>query len=325
MNPPQSQTSRRVLLVELTSVHGFVLYPQCLLLLEAGYEVTILINAQNLERELLSRLRDRVTWIELPDSRYVSLARAFFQAFRGDYDFILFNTFTPLSHGLFEFLQRRPIRFIVHNWKATRFNQGPLHPLLLRKADRIYVLSPQVYAHTQAHLPVRVGSKLSLLHLVYYPDHVHTEPYTFSSPDGRVHFAILGQIKNWRNFAGLMANFERISQSPLADQIAIHVLGRASNPLGQQFIGQARAHGLLGSVIHVQAADYEPFDRFAEQLQQCHFILPLIDHTVLPVRKYGTMTASSSLMLSRAFSVPLVASTDYTIDADLEPYALRYA
>ncbi|MEN8164325.1 MAG: hypothetical protein ABFS37_09360 [Acidobacteriota bacterium] len=50
----------------------------------------------------------------------------------------------------------------------------------------------------------------------------------------------------------------------------------------------------------------------------------MIDRSVIDEWGYNQTSAPSSLMLSRAFSLPLICSTDLDLDDDLRPFSMMY-
>ncbi|NDJ79084.1 MAG: hypothetical protein GYB65_22765, partial [Chloroflexi bacterium] len=328
MTPPHA------LLIEPTASHTFILYSQCVMLLEAGYEVTVIMSERQSDPVFMESLRDRINRVWLDKHlRYRMLLRLLREHGRKPYAFTLFNTFTPSTRLLLlALVWPQPLRFILHHAKPVaearallnRF-QRLVYQLIMRRASRIYVLSPQVYAHCQNELPPWIVRKLSCFVPSYYPDYANTAAKPTPTDDDRVVFALPGAVDfRVRNYQSLTDALPRLAASPLADRIQIEIMGDFFTPTSRTFIVTAARAGLLGTTIRLQREPFAPFPDFAHKYNASHFLLPLIDSTVMNYRPYNRFVSPSSIMMSRGFALPLVCSREFDLDNDLRPFSVWY-
>ncbi|NDJ79083.1 MAG: hypothetical protein GYB65_22760 [Chloroflexi bacterium] len=325
---------RKALVVELTYKHTHVIYPQCALLLEQGFEVTLLFSTNALDPELIYSLQDRVHLVEFSQTeRWRDLFTMWRNHAFQDYEFVIFNTLEKNArHLLFAVLFSQPIHFILHFADPVgeivrehlNFEQGLLYRILARRAKRIYVLSERILSHSQPQQPQRLRSKMTYFHPAFFPGFAEPALPPLSD-DGRIVFAVPGKaLANLRDYASLCAALPRLVESSLADRIQINIMGEFWTPAGRDLVVQASQLGLLGSTIQLQRHPYLPFDAYAQRLNAAHFILPLIDDKTINIIYYNKCVAPSALMISRGFWIPLVSSTDFDLDQDLVPFAVQY-
>ncbi|MDX2162194.1 MAG: hypothetical protein SF162_12785 [bacterium] len=334
---------KRALILELRTVHGFVIPSQAAFLKAAGYEVHIVVTERLIDRDLIEAMQGYAVVTVI---KKTAMRAALFQLYRaiasGAYDFICMNSVTR-DLMLFMLLQprskrARPFRAIIHRanvdylpfLKPLRESGASPVTYLLRRAflnrvERLYLLSESAYTFISteaAKLPDgrRWSDKLSWFAPSYYP--TLDLPPPPNQPE-RVIFAVMGEIDlHRRNYGSLMAAFQAIRDSDLFGQIEIRILGSVQSEGGAAFLEKARAFDLIDSVIKTQTARFIPFLPFAEGLAASHFALLLLDHQV-PV-PYNTLVVPSALMLAPGFGVPMVSSTDLPLDAGLRPFTLTY-
>lgn len=317
--------NRHALIIEFHNHHGHILYAQCRMLVDAGYAVTLVVSDQNPDLPALEQMDGPITIRRFTCGNQLScLLRLLTTLRRERYEFALFNTLPESQrHAVFMFLQPHPIRYIVHN---TNYPRGRalnwLDRLFARRVERVFVLSQSVYQHYVPALPAPQRAKLSYFHPAYFPSFPGQLPADFNAGE-RIVFAIPGGVHiRRRNYRSLVDSFAQIANSPLADQIEIHLMGDPFTPYGQELIFAALDNGLLGSVIQLQRDAFEPSAVYIEKLRASHFILPLIDQQVR--KQYSRNTTPSSVMLSRGLAVPLLSSADLPLDDDLLPFTIQY-
>jgi len=319
--------SKRVLLVEVHRFHTFVLLPQCLLLLEAGYQVFILLNTKNPDYSTIQNL-EGVEVIPFPcELKIICTIRAFIHQAQQTYDFIIFNTLPwAMRHKIFILLLPQELRFIMHQVGMreryeARQTQRILFKMLARKAARFLYLSETTYHNAMRRFP-----ELAHKTTYFYPNRYPNWPATSKDDDpsaGRVMFAILGEVDaRRRNYQSLIDAFEQLVQSPLAEQITIRIMGSTHTELGTQLIKAAHEYSLLGTTIQLQQEQFIALPEYLQALRSSHFIIPLIDNTV--EEPYNIKTAPSSLMLGRGLTIPVVVSNEFLLDEDLKPFSISY-
>jgi len=341
-------SNKKALIIELTEKHGYVIYPQCAFLLNAGYDVTVLMSENNRDHEQLLALKDRVNIIEVNcTERWLCLVKIRLSYTFAGYEFIVLNTLQNWRHLLFGLTLPGDVRFVKHgavNIKLSTYAsrkqfvrlmvlsppralQPLFYRLLERKATRIFSLSEKVHNESIANVPEHMARKLSYFHPAYFPGFSDIAPAeTEGDPSAeRVIFVILGRLDDhFRNYQSLFAALPQIAACELKDRIAIYLMGDFLTPVGRKLVVDAADLGLLGSVVRLQKEPYVPFDLYATQLKTSHFLIPLIDQTILDHRHYNKIVVPSCLMLSRAFGIPIVSSTDLELDDDLTPFAVSY-
>lgn len=324
----------KVLVIELTHKHSHVAYPQCILLLEQGYDVTLLYWRRAFDPLLIHTLQDRVKLVEIDNSHSW---RNLFSVWRehgfGDYDFAIFNTPEPnVRHLLFAATFPKQLQFIMHNSRplstipiaSLARKHRLLYRLLLRRASRIYVLSERIFAKRHANQPDWVTAKMSYFHPSFFPDFADPALPPLSD-DGRIVFALPGRM--WggiRNYDSLLDALPRIAESPLRDRVQIRIMGSFWTDMGKQLLFKALELGLLGTVIRLQTEEYQPFDDYARELNGSHFLVPLIDSHPSFAVQYKDHVCPSAIMISRGFWLPLVVSSEFDLDEDVKPFAVEY-
>lgn len=322
--------SKRALIVEVTKYHGYLLYPQARMLLDAGYEVTVLVPEANQDIQVLNAIQDRIRIIKVPANRLrlISLILFWMKLRVHLFDSITFNTMTTTAMIL-GLLSATEVRFIYHHHYLTRssFFHTCLFRLTRRKASRLLLISEHVYSSMKKGWDPSTRHKIGWFDPAYLQDYVNPDGIPLLNSDQPLIFVIPGQITApQRNYQPLIDSFQKISESSLKDRIQIYLMGNYFTSIGRAIVRKAYETGTIGSVLQLQHEKYSSFDKFAAGLRRSHFMIPCLDDTTTNMgdRKYNSETVATSLILGRAFSLPFILSDKFDLDTDLEPFCIRF-
>jgi hypothetical protein len=327
---------KRVLVVEFGRMHGHVVYPECVLLLAAGYEVTVLIGASNPEILMLETLQDRIRLekIECGGKRFCLLHKLFYHA-RQDYERVYFTTMELYEdivlYLLFALLMPKPIAYVLHILKPSygeTWLQRLLYRLLYWRTERIYVLSENILSNARTILPAAMQPKLTYFSPVFFPEYLSPDQ-SVNNGDERIDILILGRLDlRRRSYKALCDVLPQLAASDLRHRVRIHLLGQfilyGFADFVQEFVCRAAEHDLLQKTIKLYSDSYMDFDQMAVYLRQADFLMPLIHADVQASMNYAQQIYPSVLMWSQAFAIPLISSRDFPVDAQLHPFTLWY-
>lgn len=329
MGSALNRRQRHAVLVELSPDHGWVLYSQCLLLLEEGFDVSVVVHQSNRDLELLLTLEDRIRF-NVVSGGFLGLVTAVLkEQLRNRADLVTINTVNCRSLWLTAMMTIGPLSVVLHNLDdfgfARKTNLGFLGRLLLFRSRKLIVLSPKMKERAFQILPPATHHKVTVFFPMFYgTSGEETDRAEPPAPPGRLTVVIPGSVCSRRNYESLAAIFPHLSSSPMMDRVVIRVLGDASSDTGQWLRKAAAETAPPGRIVFEAVTGYLPNQEFFEKVASADCILPLIDRSVIGEWGYNQTSAPSSLMLSRAFSVPLICSTDLDLDDDLRPFSLMY-
>lgn len=323
------KTRRRVLIIEFMNYHGWLSYVPCLFLLDAGYDVTVLISDKNRDKDIFLTLGDRVTLIEFScGMRPACFLKWLWWVNRQAFELVFIMTLQTYSAIWFAALLRHRLWFAEHHVGTENHFTGTKRKLfqwVQRKADRILLLSEHIYRNAADRMGA-LKSKTSW----FDPGYLLPEARSHQDhPSGeRIIFIVPGALEKLRrNYSALMDTFERIAHSPLIDRIEIYLKGDFMTPIGRDLILRASDAGLMGKVIRLQSTHREPFLEYLGSFASSHFMLPLLDNTCRNNFdfRYNIDNVPSSLILSRMFGLPIVNADSFPMDDDLKPYTIAFA
>ncbi|RLE32281.1 MAG: hypothetical protein DRJ61_09910 [Acidobacteria bacterium] len=320
---------RRAVLVELSPDHGWVLFSQCLLLLEEGFDVSVVVHETNRDLELLLTLEGRIRFKVVSGGSLGTLTVVLKEQLREKADLVTINTVNCRSLWLTAMVTLGPLSVVLHNLDDFGFgrkrSKGFLGRLLLSRSKKLIVLSPKLKERAFQTLPPATHPKVSVFFPMFYgPSGEKTDRAEPSALSGRLTVVIPGSVCSRRNYESLAEIFPHLSSSPLLDRVVIRVLGDSSSDQGQWLRKVAAESASPDQIVFEAQKGYLSHWEFFERVAGADCILPLIDRSVIKEWGYNQTSAPSSLMLSRAFSVPLICSTDLDLDDDLRLYSMMY-
>jgi len=329
MGSALNRRQRYAVLVELSPDHGPILFSQCLLLLEEGFDVTVVVHQSNRDLELLLTLEDRIR-ITVVSGRPLGLLLAVMQEqMKNRADIVTINTLNCRSLWLTAMVTLGPLSIVLHNLdnfgSGRKRALGFLARLLLFRSKKIIVLSPKLKERAFQILPGSAHHKVSVFFPMFYGNFGEEQDRgTSNAPKSRLTVVIPGSVGSRRNYRSLVAVLPQLADTSSMDRVVIKVLGDSSSDEGR-WLRRAIAEVTPPGRIIVEASEgYLSHQEFFDQIAGADYILPLIDNRVIEEWGYNRTSAPSSVMWSRAFSVPLICSTDFDLDDDLRPFSLMY-
>ena len=316
---------RYAVLVELSPDHGCILFSQCLLLLEGGFDVSVVVHQSNRDLELLLTLEDRIRIMVVSGGPLGLFMAVVKEQIRKRADIVTINTLNCRSLWLTAMVTVGPLSVVLHNLDDFGFGRkkkvGFLGRLLLFRSKRLIVLSAKLKERAFQILPPTTHHKVSVFFPMFDGNFgAEQDEATSCVPTVRLTAVIPGSVCARRNYRSLVAVLPRLADA----RVVIKVLGDASSDEGRWLRRVTAEMAPPGQIIFEASGGYISPQEFFAQIEGADCILPLIDDSVIEEWGYNRTSAPSSVMLSRAFSVPLICSTDFDLDDDLRPFSLMY-
>ncbi len=305
------------------------MFSQCLLLLEEDFDVSVVVHQSNRDLELILTLEGRIRVRVVSGGFFGTLMAVLKEQLRKRVDLVTINTVNCRSIWLTAMVTLGPLFIVLHNLDDLGFGRrkhvGFLGQLMLFRSKKLIVLSPKLKERASQNLPPATHHKVAVFFPMFYgTSGEETDRAASLAPSGRLTVVIPGSVCSRRNYESLAAILPRLSSLALVDQIVIRLLGDSSSDQGQWLRKAAAEKAPPGRIVFEAPNGYLPHQDFFEKVAGADYILPLIDSSVIEDWGYNQTSAASSLMLSRAFSVPLICSTDLDLDHDLRPFSVMY-
>ncbi|MEN8164326.1 MAG: hypothetical protein ABFS37_09365 [Acidobacteriota bacterium] len=229
---------RHAVLVELSPDHGWVLFSQCLLLLEEGIDVSVVVHQSNRDLELLLTLEDRIRLTVLSGGSVGMLFAVLKEQLRKKADLVTVNTLNCRSLWLTAMVTIGPLSVVLHNLDDLGFGRkkslGFLGRLLLLRSKKLIVLSSKLKERAFQTLPPATHPKVSVFFpMLYGTSGEKSDRVESTAQTGRLTVVIPGSVCSRRNYESLAAVFPHLSSSPLMDRVVIRVLGDTSTEQGR--------------------------------------------------------------------------------------------
>lgn len=321
---------RRAVVVEITPDHGFTVFPQCVFLHDAGWEVEVVINRRNLDLDLLQLLPREIRRREVTPGRGLGWFQAYRAVARSGAEFVALNTPLGRAAALWAGALPVPPRVVIHNLDRGLECRGAigrrLEGRVLRRAPRVFVLSELLRPNVTRYLPAVEESRVGVFLPSFFPGVLAAETplETLTDTSRPLRFVVPGSLRQRRNYQGLVRMVGNDVIPSWAAGLRLHLLGDPSGQMGEWLADLDAGSGSSTTRLVFEPAGRVAAWRFVHQLESAHFAVPLIDRSVFVEKPYGRTVAASSLMWARAFAVPLVCSRDLVVDPELRPFTVFY-
>jgi hypothetical protein len=322
---------KKVLLIETNKQHIEVLYSQIEFLLDSGYNVSVAVNKEAYEIDLLKSFDHEVNFILKTCNDY-----AFFRKIRSfvieeKISVIILNTleYSNILLPVFIFLRKMPLISIVHNLnylinkKVYRGKDCFFNFILKRmhkNVDWFFVLNKPLFVRSQ-----EAGlKKVKYFYPVFFQN--FCDKYDISRKaaysDSLIKIGIQGSMDpERRNYRGLLNAVSELD-SNMRKRLRIYLIGNSDNKFGREYIEALKSRDLTNCFIWYQK--YLNYNDYFNLLNRMHYMVPLIDKSVRHFQKYDRYSISSTVSLALAFHVPLINSSDYGLLREYAGFTIEY-
>jgi GT2 family glycosyltransferase len=304
---PRSPVTGKVLLLEF-KYHQEIIPSQILMLLEAGYEVHLILNERLWDEQLLGRFRGSIHVTLLPKSnllpqKIISIFKIRKYIRANGIEYMVLNTLD--SNFNYFLLQLNPSVHaigIVH--QVHRFVTRKMHRSNLRLIKGVATLSTYTLSFFKNNFeyPARKAC--------FYPIFFDESTANAERLDNdEIRIVVPGQIDlKKRDYHQLITTLEKYRDDNF-NGVKLFLLGNIRNNDGPEVLETIRKKGL--ERFFFWKDEFIPYKDFFSILQNCDYVLPLLSRAVNNHDHYLQSQISASFNWAYAFKKKLLVHTEF--------------
>lgn len=303
----KKKTAGKVLLLEF-KYHQETIPSQVLMLLEAGYEVHLILNERLWDEQLLGKFRDRIhltllSRTHLLPQKIISILKIRRYIREHGIEYLVLNT---LDSNFNNFLLRLNPNVhaigIVH--QVHRFITRKMHRNNLKLVKGVATLSSYTLRYFRNNFDH--AGKSACFYPIFFND---ANGVAERSPEAEIRIVIPGQLDlNKRDYYQLITHVEKYKQSG-GRGVKFFLLGNIRNNDGPGILEAIRKKEL--EEFFFWSEEFIPYKEFFSILQNSDYILPLLSHSIVNHDHYLQSQISASFNWAYAFRKKLLVQDDF--------------